>query len=213
MRVEHIQAVVYEEGEIRHIACPVLEYALFSYLDRNDACSTRLACSIAPCHESLALSFEILGNFIVEMPLKFPVFLDAELILHCPYTRTVCPVVSLDFITTAVDIFSREQVRHLIEDIVDELHCLGLGDIHNLICRSQSAFHLNLLAGSSEIAIAGDCCRSMCQDLDFRNDGDMEFLCELNDFLHIGLSIMAFVRFIVEFVAYPIIVLSCLRTF
>ena len=112
-------------------------------------------------------------------------------------------MISVCFVTTNMNIFTREQSHHLIQHIMHKLYSEIIRDINYFTKHPHSAFHLYLFFSGSQLRIGSNCCRAMRQNLYFRNNRYIQFLGISHDLLDILLSIVTSLRNIIKLIIFP----------
>ena len=96
--------------------------------------------------------------------------------------RTFLPTNLRTLVAAHMDIFRREEVADLREDILKELHGLFLTYAKHIVRDSPIAPHAVRTACAAEFRISGECCEHMTGKVDLRNDGNALGCCVFNDF-------------------------------
>ena len=135
--------------------------------------------------------------------LIFVVALKTKLGDLCLTMRTFLPTDLWTLVTSDVNIFCREELAHLCEDVLEELHSLLSTYAKNVVCNTPHSPYFVWTASTSIFRICRQCSKHVAWEVDFWNYSYALCCSVLQDLLHFFLSIVAAfaVSYIVECIA------------
>ena len=121
----------------------------------------------------------------------FVVVLKSELCDLGLAVSTCLPTYLRTLISSDVNVFSREELANLCEDVLKELHCLLSTYAKHVVCNTPHAPHLIRTASTAILRICCKSCEHMSWKVDLRDDGNALCSSVFQDLLYFLLSVIA----------------------